>query len=293
MAHQPDRMKPGSSRRDSQSGSGLKKVEDRNLEPTMRPAVVLAAILLATPLAAQQHGSQVAGTEMVRIPAGRFVPLYDRGEGAVRVAAFRLDRDPVTRGQFLEFVRRNPRWRRDSVKRVLADASYLAGWAAPLEAGSQGDLARPVTSVSWFAAAAYCRAEGKRLPTVDEWEYVASANATMRDATRDPEATRALLATYARPRPDPLPAVGHGTPNVYGVRDMHGMVWEWTQDFNSVLVSDDSRGTGGREQQLFCASGAVGATNTTNYPSFLRHAVRAGLEGRTTMSSLGFRCAAN
>ena len=258
----------------------------------MRPAVILAALLIATPLAAQHDGGREAGKGMARIPAGSFVPLYDRGQGAVHVAAFRLDRDPVTRGDFLEFVRRDPRWQRDRIRRVFADDAYLGEWAAPLDAGDETDLHRPVTSVSWFAAAAYCKAEGKRLPTVDEWEYVASASATMRDATRDPDATRALLATYSRPRPEILPVVGHGTRNVYGVRDMHGLVWEWTQDFNSVLVSDDSRGTGGREQKLFCASSAVGATNTTNYPAFLRHAVRAGLEGRTTMSSLGFRCAA-
>ena len=258
----------------------------------MRPAVILVALLIATPLAAQHDGARGAGKGMARIPAGSFVPLYDRGQGAVQVAAFRLDRDPVTRGDFLEFVRREPRWQRDQIRPILADANYLAGWAGPLDAGDAADMDRPVTSVSWFAAAAYCKAEGKRLPTVDEWEYVAAASATMRDATRDPEATRAILATYSRPRPDPLPVVGQGTANIYGVRDMHGLVWEWTQDFNSVLVSDDSRGIGGRDQQLFCASSAVGATNTTNYPAFLRHAVRAGLDGRTTMSSLGFRCAA-
>lgn len=259
----------------------------------MRTLALLATVLLALPLAAQPRAGRAAGGTMASIPAGVYVPLYDRGEGPVHVAAFRIDREPVTRGQFLAFVEAHPKWQRGQVRPLFADQRYLAGWAGALQAGDSLDARRPVTEVSWFAAAAYCRARGHRLPTVDEWEYVAAASTTERDASRDPAATRVLLASYARARSGPLPVVGTTPANVYGVRDLHGVVWEWTEDFNSVLVSDDSRGTAGRDQKLFCAASAVGATNTTNYPAFLRHAVRAGLEGRTTMSSLGFRCAAS
>ncbi len=84
--------------------------------------------------------------------------------------------------------------------------------------------------------------------------------------------------------------------NAYGVRDLHNAVWEWTLDFNSVLVGDDSRasgsGTNARDNHLSCASAALGATDPSNYPAFLRSAVRAGLTARTTMAGLGFRCAA-
>ena len=92
-----------------------------------------------------------------------------------------------------------------------------------------------------------------------------------------------------------LPAVGTGFRNVYGVRDLHGLAWEWTLDFNGVLVSDDSReagsGVGERDHTLFCASAAIGATDPTNYPGFMRYAFRAGLTGRSTIRTLGFRCA--
>lgn len=258
----------------------------------MRALALLATMLLALPLGAQARGGRAAGG-MASIPAGSYLPLYDRGEGRVRVKAFHIDRLPVTRGQYLAFVRANPAWRRDRVKAVFADRHYLAGWPGALELADGADTLRPVTEVSWFAASAYCRSQGKRLPTVDEWEYVAAANETMRDATRDPEAIRALLALQARARDAAQAPVGSTPANAYGVRDMHGVVWEWTEDFNSILVSDDSRGTAARDQNLFCAAGAVGATNVTNYPAFLRFAVRAGLEGRTTMASLGFRCAAD
>ncbi len=266
----------------------------------MRPLILLATVLLALPLAAQSRDGHSA-RGMARIPAGSYEPLYDLGEGPVRVNAFRIDRVPVTRGQFLAFVREHPAWGRDSVRKLFADDRYLIGWAGALDTsdssaeGRDDTLAmnRPVTEVSWFAAAAYCSAQNKRLPTVDEWEYVAAANATERDASRDPATTNTILASYTRPRSDRPEVVGTTPANAYGVRDLHGVVWEWTEDFNSVLVSDDSRGTSARDQQLFCAAGAVGATNVTNYPAFLRYAVRAGLQGRTTMSALGFRCAAS
>jgi formylglycine-generating enzyme required for sulfatase activity len=176
------------------------------------------------------------------------------------------------------------------VRPVFAEGGYLAEWRADLDPGDADVLRRPVTSVSWFAAKAYCAAQGKRLPTVDEWEYAAAASETQRDAAREPEFVRRLLARYAAHRTDTLP-------NAYGVRALHGGPWEWTLDFNSVLVSDDSRGLGAggdeRDHGLFCASAAIGATDPSNYPAFLRYAFRAGLTGRTTARTLGFRCAAD
>jgi formylglycine-generating enzyme required for sulfatase activity len=251
----------------------------------MRILPLLLALALVAPTS-----SVAAQGAMARIPAGRYMPLYDRGEGAVHVAVFQIDREPVTRGEFLAFVRTNPQWRRGAVKPVFADARYLADWAAPLDAGHGDELRRPVVNVSWFAAKAYCAAQGKRLPTVDEWEYVAAASETAADASRDPMHAQRVLELTTR-RSQPLPAVGRQAANHYGVRDMHGLVWEWTRDFNSVMVADDSRATAARDLKLNCASGAVGATNVRDYAAFLRYAFRAGLEARSTQATLGFRCA--
>ena len=40
------------------------------------------------------------------------------------------------------------------------------------------------SDLSWFAAKKYCECEGKRLPTTDEWEYVAQADAQSIDARK-------------------------------------------------------------------------------------------------------------
>ncbi len=178
---------------------------------------------------------------------------------------------------------------------MFADAGYLADWRGPLDAGDADALRRPVTQVSWFAARAYCASVGKRLPTIDEWEYAAAASERSADASGDPAFRARLLALYGAMRR--TASGSRGFVNAYGVRALHGGVWEWTLDFNSIVLDDDSRTTGSgadaRDRHLYCASSAIGATDPSDYPAFLRSAVRAGLGARSTTSTVGFRCAAD
>ncbi|HEX6370432.1 MAG TPA: formylglycine-generating enzyme family protein [Longimicrobium sp.] len=256
----------------------------------MKMRALILNLLLGLAMAAPAAAAAAVPPAMARIPAGRYVPLFINGRPSVRVEAFALDRHPVTRAEYLAFVRAQPRWQRGRVPRAFAGPGYLASWPGPLAVGSGVDARRPVTEVSWFAARAFCTWRGARLPTTDEWEYAALASETSRNASRDRAFIGRLLDLYRTPRPVP-PVVGSGFRNAYGVHDLHGVVWEWVLDFNSVLVSDDSRATSGRDHPLFCAAGVVGATDPNNYPAFLRYGFRAALEGRTTVGSLGFRCA--
>lgn len=226
--------------------------------------------------------------DRVLIQGGVYVPLYARDDGgAVAVGAFRLDRRAVTRGEFRVFLGAEPRWRSDQAPPVFASPAYLSGWS-----DSGDDDAQPATAVSWFAAKAYCRWAGGRLPTADEWEYAARADEERADASRDPAfRARALeLATGGR---GDVPAAQLGFVDTNGVSGLHAPVREWVLDYNSVLVSDDSRGNGARDRSLYCASGASGATDPGDYAAFLRYAFRASLEGASAMRNLGFRCAAD
>lgn len=263
---------------------------------TSRPAVMAAIALLCVTAAAQakprrpstmRRAAGMAG--MAIIPSGAYRPLYADGDRTVPVRSFALDRSLVTREQFLEFVRSNPRWRRGAIASALADGEYLADWRGALDPGASSALRQPVVAVSWFAAKAYCEAHGKRLPTTAEWEYVAAASETKRDATGDAAFQRRLVGLYS--------SRSSGITNVYGVSAMHGPVWEWTLDFKGASAAGHAHHMSGmedpREHRAGCASAAIGAQRGTDYAAFLRDAMRAGLTRRTTFEGLGFRCAAS
>jgi formylglycine-generating enzyme required for sulfatase activity len=72
---------------------------------------------------------------------------------------------------------------------------------------------------------------------------------------------------------------------------MHGLVWEWVEDFNSAMVTGESRADSGIERDLFCGSGAASASDFRDYAAFMRYAFRSSLDAKYAVSNLGFRCA--
>jgi len=249
---------------------------------------VLAAALLFVLPAAVVAG----GAAWVKVPGGSFRSALKYEDGrAARIAPFDLQKRPVTNAEFLAFVQSHPQWRRDRVPTLFADARYLAHWPTSTRLADSAQAAQPVVNVSWFAANAFCEAQGARLPTWREWEYVAAADETRRDARNDPAWRERILGWYSRPASGPLPRAGLQTPDAFGVQDMHGLVWEWTDDFSSLLVSGDNRVQGDAEKMKFCGAGALSMSDRDNYAVLMRVAMLSSLEARDTTTSLGFRCA--
>ena len=230
---------------------------------------------------------------MVLIPAGVFRPVLSASTdpNAVPVKAFLLDAMPVTVGDYLEFVQANPSWQRSHVKRIFADEFYLSNWAENLSPGTNLPLNSPVTHVSWFAAKAFAQWKGKRLPSLAEWECAAAASPDRPDGEHDAAFRQLVLQWYTTPN-SPLRSVGLGQPNFFGARDLHGLVWEWVLDFNSALLTGDSRtDSGGLERGLFCGAGSAGARDPADFPAFMRLGFRSSLQASYCIHNLGFRCA--
>lgn len=225
---------------------------------------------------------------MVKIEGGEFIPLYGT-KTEIPVGDFRMDVYPVTNAQFLEFVKKRPEWKRSKVKKLFADENYLKGWKNDETLGESMLANAPVTNVSWYAAKNYCECQGKRLPTVDEWEYVAMADETSPDAREKESYNKFILGWYETPKTFKNP-IGNTFKNYWGVYDLHGLVWEWTLDFNSVLISGESRGGKTGENNLFCGAAAVGATDLMNYAAFMRYAFRGSMKANYSIKNLGFRC---
>jgi iron(II)-dependent oxidoreductase len=129
---------------------------------------------------AERSSSRIPGTsapeevEMVAIAAGEYeigAPprgfAYDneRPRHAVELAAFEIDRTPVTNGAYISFMEETgaePPLYWDRGGDTWADTAR--GRREPI------DPADPVIHVSWQQADAFARWAGKRLPTELEWE---------------------------------------------------------------------------------------------------------------------------
>ena len=150
----------------------------------------------------------------------------------------------------------------------------------------KSDLNKPVVFVSWFAANAYCTAQGKHLPTINQWEFAGQASELKPNGANEKAYRDTILNWYAQGSRSGLRDVGRLKPNYWGIYDMHGLIWEWTEDFNSSLLN-----SGGVDSSMFCSGAAAGATDPSNYAAFLRYGFRTSLQSKFSVHNLGFRCA--
>ena len=247
--------------------------------------VALGALLTAV-------GAARAAAEYVVIPSGKIASVLanDADTGPASIPTFALRATPVTNGEYLAFVKTNRVWQRGRAPASFADGTYLHGWRGAVQLGAGMSADQPVTNVSWFAAEAFCENEGGRLPTWIEWEYVAAADEKVSDARSNPAWRARILSWYSQSSSAPTPTVG-GTANIFGVRDMHGLAWEWVDDFNALLVSADSRNQGDPDKLQFCGAGAISLKDRDNYAVLMRIALLSSLSATSTTNNLGFRCA--
>jgi formylglycine-generating enzyme required for sulfatase activity len=119
-----------------------------------------------------------------------------------------------------------------------------ACWRRPEGPGSTlaGRMEHPVVHVAYEDAAAYAAWADAALPTEAEWERAARGGLEGAAFTwgDEPEPAGARLANYwhgdfpwrAEPGYGTTAAVGSFAPNGFGLHDMAGNVWEWTEDWH-------------------------------------------------------------
>ena len=144
----------------------------------------------------------------------------------VSIDAFFMDRYEVTNLEYKKFVLTNPRWGKDRIDKRFHNGSYLAHWNGNDYPG--GKAHHPVVYVSWYAAVAYSKWAGKRLPTEAEWECAARGRLSGK-AYPWGDVINSTKANYGNSVGDTT-VVGKYSPNKYGLYDMVGNVWEWCLD---------------------------------------------------------------
>jgi len=220
----------------------------------------------------------------ILVKEGVYMPFFrDKDEPDQKIPALKVDKYPVTNAEYLKFVKSHPEWKKSLRKNIFADEGYLEEWTSDLSFAKQKENF-PVTNVSWFAARKYCESLNKRLLTIAEWEYVSQA--------QDPSILSSILEWYGK-TDDRLTPVNKAKKNANGLVGMHGLIWEWVEDFSSAIVAGDSRSSNETSATLFCGSGAMKAKDPSQYATFMRFAYRSSLKARSTGRNLGFRCARN
>jgi len=195
-----------------------------------------------------------------------------------------------------------------------------ANWRQPYgpKSSIKGLEQHPVVHVAYADALAYAEWAGKELPTEAEWEFAARGGMDGAEFAWGDEfmpGGRAMANTWHGELPRERKAgfrrtspVGNYPPNLYGLHDMIGNVWEWTTDWwsarhaaeaNSCCTPQNPRG--GPEAASYDPSTPQvkiprkvikGGSHlcAPNYCRRYRPAARHAEPVDTSTSHVGFRC---
>ena len=161
---------------------------------------------------------------------------------------------------------------------------------------------RPVISVSWEDAQGYVAwlsgetGEEYRLLSEAEWEYVARAGTQTARYWGESETGQCRYANGSDSSPscsdgyaETAPA-GSFEPNAFGLYDVLGNVWEWTDDcWNESYAGAPTDGSPWASGD--CSRRVLRGGSWLNPPGNLRSANRYGSPAGSRLFSLGFRLA--
>ena len=240
----------------------------------------------------------LADAEMVPIRAGTFqMGSSEQEEGrldhegpmhAITVTSYECMQYLVTRRLYAELMGKDPGW-------------------------PEGEAdTRPVNNVSWFDAVRFCNAlsnrmnltpcysgletqevvwddeaDGYRMPTEAEWEYVARAGTQTAWCFGDDESELEKYGWFYKKSDSRVHPIGKLEANLWGLYDMHGNLYEWCWDWYGAYNDEPQTNPDGAEngESRVLRGGAF-----FDVPRDLRSAFRYWDEPEFSDWGVGFRC---
>ena len=221
--------------------------------------------------------------EMVVIPSGTFMmgskddpfaqappSKNEQPQHAVSIRSFSIGKYEVTQEQWYSIMGNTP--------------SNFKGRTLPVERVSWNDTQEFIQKLNAKTGKTY------RLPTEAEWEYTARAGSQTVFSFGDKENDLGRYAWFYDNSSNQSHPVGEKQPNAFGLIDMYGNVWEWTQDcwnLNYVGAPND----GSPWAQGDCSRRVLRGGSWSNLPPNLRSADRVWASTASRDNSTGVRVA--
>ena len=198
-------------------------------------------------------------------------------------------------------VRERPNDRERPVHKVCLDSFYLDthevtqkkwGKIFPYNNSVHKGPNIAVNQLEWKEARDYCTKMGHRLPTEAEWEYAARAGTTTEYPWGD-KMNRAYV-WYGGNSGHTHHPVGTRKPNPWGLYDMFGGVWEWTEDWYGEFYYKDSPINNPKGPSDILSWHVIRGGSWIDDKQFVRSTIRyPGMADNTEDFWVGLRCAHN
>ena len=247
--------------------------------------------------------------EMIRIPAGEFYmgandqQVYEKPRHKVILDGFYMDATEVTQEEFKSLMGRNPAFHNDNLQKPVETVTWFDA-VLFCNARSERDGLEPAYSYSWIEMDREFEGRtrmlhdltfdpsksGYRLPTEAQWEYACRAG-TQTTYFWGNEVDGDYL-WWDRNSDNSTHPVATKKPNPWGLYDMVGSVWEWTNDWFDLYPEETVKNPTGPEScgiERVLRGGSF-KSHDNRYEDMVTSATRGWTYPYSAHPSDGFRC---
>jgi formylglycine-generating enzyme required for sulfatase activity len=247
--------------------------------------------------------------KMVLIPAGEFYmgaedqQHYEKPRHKVILDAFYMDATEVTQQEFKALMGRNPAFHNDNLQKPVETVTWFDA-VLFCNARSERDGLEPAYSYSWIEKDREVEGRtrmlhdlkfdpsknGYRLPTEAQWEYACRAGTQTTYFWGDD--VNGDYLWWDRNSNNTTHPVATKKPNPWGLYDMVGSVWEWTNDWFDHYTKETVKNPTGPEScgiERVLRGGSF-KSHDNRYEDMVTSATRGWTYPYSAHPSDGFRC---